>query len=132
MTTAALSEAQQIASERLVTWLRSSGVGLAEKPEEITRILLSRDSSDSRFQVLQSFSERWALDVVSIVTSALVPRRGQRLRTPDVVAVEAALNSGASWAAIGAAIGVAAPTAHIRYKDRLAPGTDKASATPDP
>lgn len=128
MTAAALAEARQIASERLVAWLRDSGVGLAEDPSEVTRILMSRDRGDARFQVLQSFAERWALDVVTVVTSALVPRRGQRLRTPDVIAVEAALETGASWAAIGGAIGVAGPTAHIRYKDRLTPGANDAPA----
>ena len=119
MTAAALAESRQIASEHLIAWLRDSGVSLAEEPREVTRILMSRDRDDARFQVLQSFSERWTLDVVKVVTSALVPRRGQRLRTPDVVAVEAALETGASWTAIGDAIGIAGPTAHIRYKDRL-------------
>lgn len=131
VTAAAVAEARQAASERLKDWLRRSGVVVEDDPRDVTAVLLQRDESDPRFQVLVSFAERWALDVVSIVTTALVPKRGERaLRTPDVLAIESALEAGASWAAIGVAIGVAAPTAHVRYRDRVKPGIGETGPPP--
>lgn len=126
VTAAAVAEARLAASERLLTWLQDSGViavpeSLAAQPNQVTEVLLAQDESDVRYQVLASFAERWACDVLSILATALVQKRGQYgLRTPDVVAVAYAVSIGVSWAAIGEAVGVAGPTAHTRYRDRIA------------
>jgi hypothetical protein len=131
VTAAALAEARQAASERLLAWLLRSGVAVEDDARGVTEVLLRRDEADPRFQVLISFAERWALDIVTITTAALVPRRGQQApRTPDVLAIESAIEAGASWAAIGTAIGIAAPTAHVRYRDRIKPDLRNATQTP--
>lgn len=130
VTAAAIGEARLAASERLLSWLQQSGAitisdALAKSPHEVTGVLLARDETDSRYQVLGAFAQRWACDVIEILVTALVQKRGDAgLRTPDVVAVEYALAVGVSWASIGEAAGVAGPTAHIRYRDRLDPPID--------
>ncbi|PBA68849.1 hypothetical protein [Mycobacterium avium] len=126
VTAAAVAEARLAASERLIAWLQDSGAvtipaSLAGRPGEVTAVLLARDEADPRYRVLGAFAQRWACDVLTILAAALVQKRGERLRTPDVVAVEYAVSIGVPWTAIGEAVGVSAPTAHLRYRERITP-----------
>ena len=125
VTTAAFDTARSTASKRLLDWLQTSGAvnvppNLA-KPEAVTAVLLVADQQDPRYQVLGAFHRRWACDVVAILATALVSRRGEKppKRTPDVIAVQYALSVGATWNDIGAATGTSGPTAHVRYRDKV-------------
>ncbi len=120
---AALAEARTAASQRLLAWLAQSGAvprDLADQPTALTDVLLARDPNDPRYQVLGTFAGRWAADVLRILASAILHRRGHNgRRTPDVAAVEYAVSVGATWATIGGALGISAPTAHSRYRDKV-------------
>ncbi|MCV7286095.1 hypothetical protein H7J87_12220 [Mycolicibacterium wolinskyi] len=87
--------------------------------EHITAVLLAADSTDPQWGALSAYRLNWSLDVLSLVSNALVERRRQRIRTPDVDAVAAALEAGATWKQIGEAVGSMPAVAHGRYRQRL-------------
>lgn len=116
---AAIQEAQQIASTRLVD--RLAAVGMTLQADDITAVLLAADPGDPRWAALSAYRLDWSLDVLALVSSALVERRRQRMRTPDVMAVENALGAGATWTQIGEAVGSATAVAYERYRQRIQP-----------
>lgn len=99
--------------------LTAAGMTPPNGPDDITAVLLAADSTDPRWAALSAYRLEWSLDVLSLVSNALVERRGQRIRTPDVDAVAAARGAGATWTQIGQAIGSAPAVAHGRYQQRL-------------
>lgn len=99
--------------------LTAAGMTLPNDADDITAVLLAADSTDPRWGALSAYRLDWTLVVLSLVVNALVERRGQRIRTPDVVAVATALDAGATWTQIGEAVGSAPAVAHGRYRQRL-------------
>lgn len=74
-------------------------------PDYITEILLRRNPGDPNYERLQPFEERWSLLVLRLLNTVLDP----------APAVSDAHSRGASWADIGAALGIARQTAHNRW-----------------
>lgn len=70
---------------------------------------MARDDADPRFERLQPWEQRWALLVIKIAAPVMDP----------VVAIADARRRGLSWAAIGAALGVSAQSAHTRFAGRV-------------
>ncbi|ART74314.1 hypothetical protein BTO20_37450 (plasmid) [Mycobacterium dioxanotrophicus] len=97
----------------------AAGMTPPDAADDITAVLLAADATDPRWGALSAYRLEWSLDVLSLISTALVERRGQRIRTPDVDAVAAALEAGATWMQIGQAIGSAPAVAHARYRPRL-------------
>lgn len=84
----------------------ASGAG---RPAALVKLLMARDEAGEHWELLAPFEQRWALLVVRIVAPVMDP----------VEAVADARRRGASWAAVGVALGVKAPTAHERFASRL-------------
>lgn len=116
---AALHAAQRIASSRIMDRLTAAGMTPPHDADDITAVLLAADSTDPRWAALSAYRLEWSLGVLSLISNALVERRRQRIRTPDVAAVATALEAGATWTQIGQAIGSAPAVAHSRYRQRL-------------
>ena len=102
---AGLYSARLAAAERLVNG-PGSGAG---KPQTVVEALMARDEADPRFERLQPWEERWALLVIKIAAPVMDP----------VAAIADARRRGLSWAAIGAALGVSAQSAHTRFAARV-------------
>lgn len=116
---AALHAARQIASNRITDRLTAAGMTLPGNAEDITAVLLAADPTDPQWGALSAYRLDWSLDVLTLIANALVERRRQRIRTPDVDAVAAALDAGATWKQIGEAVGSTPAVAHGRYRQRL-------------
>lgn len=116
---AALHAARRIASTRITNRLTAAGMTLPGDAEHITAVLLAADPTDPQWGALSAYQLDWSLDVLSLISNALVERRRQRIRTPDVDAVAAALDAGATWKQIGEAVGSTPAVAHGRYRQRL-------------
>ena len=103
---AGLASARVYAAKQLVKG-PVSGVG---RPAGVVDLLVARDEQDSHWERLEPFEQRWSLLVVRIVAPVMDP----------VEAVADARRRGASWAAIGAALGgVSAQAAQQRFASRL-------------
>lgn len=98
---AGLDAARVVAAERLVDG-PAAGLG---KPPVVVGLLMARDRSDPRWERLEPFELRWSLLVVRLMASA----------NPADAVADARLR-GASWAAVGAALGVKAQSAHGRFR----------------
>ncbi|OKH81392.1 hypothetical protein EB73_29215 [Mycobacterium sp. SWH-M3] len=116
---AALHAARRIASNRIMNRLTAAGMTLPGDAEDITAVLLAADPTDPQWGALSAYRLDWSLNVLSLISNALVERRRQRIRTPDVDAVATALDAGATWKQIGEAVGSAPAVAHGRYRQRL-------------
>lgn len=116
---AALQAARRIASTRITNRLTAAGMTLPGDAEDITAVLLAADPADPQWGALSAYRLDWSLDVLSLISNALVERRRERIRTPDVDAVAAAINAGATWKQIGEAVGSTPAVAHGRYRQRL-------------
>ncbi|OKH69060.1 hypothetical protein EB74_31565 [Mycobacterium sp. SWH-M5] len=116
---AALHAARRIASNRITDRLTAAGMTLPGNAEDITAVLLAADPTDPQWGALSAYRLDWSLDVLTLIANALVERRRQRIRTPDVDAVAAALDAGATWKQIGEAVGSTPAVAHGRYRQRL-------------
>lgn len=103
--TAGLDAARVTAAARLA---KGPAVGIG-RPAALVKLLMARDETDPQWERLEPFELRWALLVVRIVGSVMDP----------VVAVGDARRRGASWAAVGSALGVTAQTAHGRFAARV-------------
>lgn len=99
---AGLHAARAIAVKRL---LAGPAVGLG-KPAAIIDLLMARDQADPRWERLAPFERQWALLVLRIAAPSLNP----------LDAVTDARRRGASWANIGAALGVTTSAAHERFR----------------
>ena len=102
---AGLDAARLTAAARLAKG-PASGIG---RPAALVKLLMTRDETDPQWERLGPFEQRWSLLVVRIVGSVMDP----------VSAVGDARRRGASWAAVGAALGVTAQTAHGRFAGRV-------------
>lgn len=98
---AGLDAARLVAAARLVD---GPGAGLG-KPAAVVSLLMARDRSDPRWERLEPFELRWSLLVVRLMASA-----------NPAAAVADARQRGASWAGVGAALGVKAQSAHGRFR----------------
>lgn len=98
---AGLDAARLVATTRL---LDGPGVGLG-KPAAVVDLLMARDRTDARWERLEPFELRWSLLVVRLMAP-----------TNPADAVADARRRGASWAVIGAALGVTAQSAHGRFR----------------
>jgi len=100
-----------LAAARLAAAVRlargpASGVG---RPAGLVRLLMARDEAGEHWELLAPFEQRWALLVVRIVAPVMDP----------APAVGDARRRGATWAAIGAALGgVTAQAAQQRFSQR--------------
>lgn len=81
---------------------------LKEDPQSVVDILLRRDQSDPRYQLLGGLELDWALLVIRILNRVLRPTD----------AVVDARSRGATWAQVAAALGVTAASAQQRFKGR--------------
>jgi hypothetical protein len=70
-------------------------IGVVDEPEELVDVLMRRDLGDLRFELLTAVEQRWALVMLRIVNEVMRPNE----------AIADARRRGASWAAIGAALG---------------------------
>lgn len=102
---AGLEAARLAAAARLA---KGPAVGIG-RPVALVKLLMTRDQTGPQWERLEPFELRWALLVVRIVAPVMDP----------VEAVADARRRGASWAAIGSALGVKAPTAHERFASRV-------------
>lgn len=116
---AALLAARRIVTARLIESLRNAGMAMPADVDDITAALTAADPKDPRWVALSPYRLNWSLEVLTLVADAFVERRGQRVRTPDVDAVAAALDAGATWTQIGDALSSTPPAAHERYRQRL-------------
>ena len=98
---AGLSAARLLATTRLVEG-PAAGLG---KPAVVIGLLMERDRTDTRWERLEPFELRWSLLVVRLMAP-----------TSPADAVADARRRGASWAAIGTALGVKAQSAHGRFR----------------
>lgn len=99
-------EAARLAAAARLAKGPASGVG---RPPMLVKLLMARDESSEHWELLAPFEQRWALLVVRIVAPVMDP----------LEAVVDARRRGASWAAVGAALGVKAPTAFQRFASRM-------------
>jgi hypothetical protein len=98
---AAYAAVRLIAAERLI----GAVTRVVDEPRELVDVLMRRDPDDPRFELLTAVEQRWALVVLRIVNEVLRPDE----------AVTDARRRGATWAAIGAALGVTASSACHRF-----------------
>lgn len=96
--------ARLFAARRLVA---GPAAGLIGSPAEAVDVLMRRDPNAPHFELLAAVEQRWALLVLRIVNAVLRPDE----------AVRDARRRGATWAAIGAALGVTASSACHRFGD---------------
>ncbi|SPX88461.1 Uncharacterised protein [Mycobacterium xenopi] len=99
---AGLDTARLVAATRLVDG-PAAGLG---KPAAVVEMLMARDRTDARWERLEPFELRWALLVIQLMVPVMNPSD----------AVADARMRGASWAAIGTALGVTAQSAHGRFR----------------
>lgn len=96
--------ARLFAAQRLIDL--SVGVsGVVDEPGAAVAVLMGRDSTDPRFELLSAFEQRWSLLVLRITKEVLRPTE----------AVADARRRGATWAQIGAVLGVTASSACNRF-----------------
>lgn len=100
----ALASARDTATARFIA---GPGDGLGP-PADLTPLLMSRDSTDPRWERISPFEQRWALLVLQIAAIA-----------DPLEAVSDCRRRGCSWAAIGAALGVTQQTAHERFAAKV-------------
>lgn len=106
-TAAALYAARRAAAERLI---RGPASGHRLTAEGAVDILMTRDSSDPLYDVLQPYERRWA---------ALVVRALLGISVAESEAVNDARLRGATWAAIGEVLGgLTAQAAQQRFNRR--------------
>ena len=96
----ALTTARRCASAYL-----ASGPGIGLTAARITDTLLTRDPADADYERLAPFEKRWAVLVVKILSPVADP----------TAAVVYAYARGASWTAIGHALGTSRQSAHKRF-----------------
>ena len=94
---------------RLIAAARLAKVGGLGRPAAVVKLLMDRDETDPKWERLEPFERRWSLLVVRIVAAVMDP-------TP---AIKDARERGASWASVGAALGVTVQTAHERFAERV-------------
>lgn len=80
---------------------------LGEPVESAVEILMRRDGSDARYQLLAGLELAWSLLVVRILNRVLRPTE----------AVADARARGATWTQLGEALGVTAASAQQRFKE---------------
>nr|WP_041321632.1 hypothetical protein [Mycobacterium sp. MOTT-90]AFQ68244.1 hypothetical protein [Mycobacterium sp. MOTT-90] len=102
---AGLEAARLTAAARLA---KGPAVGVG-RPAALVKLLMGRNEADPTWERLAPFEQRWALLVVRIVGAVMDP----------VSAVADARRRGASWAAVGAVLGVSAQAAHGRFASRM-------------
>jgi hypothetical protein len=105
---AALDAARLIAAERLSSAL---GAGTTD-PTTITAVLMARDPSDDRYDVLKAFEQRWALAVVRLLEPITNP----------APAIRDARSRGVTVAAIAQVLGIAHQTVYARYGHQIVIG----------
>jgi hypothetical protein len=104
LATAGLDSARIAATAR---YIAGPGDGLGT-PADLMPLLMSRDSTDARWERIAPFEQRWALLVLRIAATAA-----------PFEAVSDCRRRGCSWAAIGAALGVAAQSAHEKFANKI-------------
>lgn len=98
-----LDAARALAAERLAAG-PAAGVG---DPGSLLELLMSRDTTDSRWELVAAFEVRWALLVVLMSDSVL--------KDPSA-AVADARRRGATWPAIARTLGVSTQAVHGRFR----------------
>jgi hypothetical protein len=101
---AAYGAARSAAAE--MTLLKAATT-LGEPVESAVEILMRRDGSDARYELLAGLELAWSLLVVRILNRVLRPTE----------AVADARARGATWTQLGEALGVTAASAQQRFKE---------------
>lgn len=102
---AGIHAAQLRATERLLEGPATT-LGTAQ---EVHQLLISRDTANPAWEWLSPFEIRWSLLVLRMVDGT----------SNQVAAIADARQRGASWAAIGQALGVTAASAHTRFAKHI-------------
>lgn len=102
---AGIHAAQLRATERLLEGPATT-LGTAQ---EVHQLLISRDTTNPAWEWLCPFEIRWSLLVLRMVDGT----------SNQVAAIADARQRGASWAAIGQALGVTATSAHTRFAKHI-------------
>lgn len=100
ITADALTIARRFASQYL-----AAGPGVGLTADRITNTLLAHDPADADYERLAPFEKRWAVLVIKILSPVADP----------TAAVTYAYARGASWTAIGRALGTSRQSAHKRF-----------------
>jgi hypothetical protein len=103
---AALDAARRAATERLIAG-PAAGAGDASAA---TEVLVSRDTRDSRYELLSAFEKQWALLVLHLVVEVV---------TDPSPAVRDARDRGATVADIAATLGITEQGVYSRYADQV-------------
>jgi len=111
ITAAALHEARLVAAERMAPVL---GPTTAD-PETTVAVLMARDPSDERYDILKAFERRWAILVVRLLEPGI----------DTAAAIRDARSRGVTVAAIADALGIAHQTVYARYGDQIKSSTKK-------
>lgn len=99
---AAYLAARLAAAKRLAAGPAAS---ILKSPSALVAVLMLRDRNDPRFELLAAVEQRWSLLVLRLVNEVMRPDS----------AVADARARGATWAAIGSALGVTASSACHRF-----------------
>lgn len=103
---AGLDAVRVAAAQRL---LDGPAAGLGDAAH-IVQLLMTRDATDTRWERLAPFEQRWATLVVRITAAAAMD---------PLTAIADARRRDVSWATLAAALGVTAQSAHRRFADRV-------------
>ncbi|MEB3052124.1 hypothetical protein KV112_20655 [Mycolicibacter sp. MYC123] len=114
VTLAALQCARVAAAEQVIDSMKAGAIPITTAADVLADVFARRDTNDPTYQAVAPYEQTWALLVVRITDAAN--------RTPplaDAQAVADARQRGASWQAIGDALGgLSMQAAHGRYAAR--------------
>ena len=103
---ASLASARLIATRHLV----AGPAAAAGDADKATAVLVTRDTSDSRFELLSAFEKPWSLLVLRLISGVVAD---------PSPAVRDARERGATVAEIGATLGITEAAVYKRYAEQV-------------